>query len=209
MISKIKKHLTILVIVFSLVVLSSATISAEDPLTSKISDISSDISMIEKLPLKTIANVKGTLITNHDILKYKAYNQVSEKSLSDDEILELLITEELFLQLAEEKGVAASLDDGYNLAREYRQILMSQEPDVLLTHAKLLTTMGMSEEHYWNVYAPKEYQKQMSIQNLTDFLIKEKVIDSSDPKLVMQQLNDFKKQLLRQNMNMNVQLYYN
>lgn len=62
-----------------------------------------------------------------------------------------------------------TLEDGKEEAEKIRGILEQQPQNVRDVHKKLLQSMDMNEEEYWNEYAPGEYQKILSVQN-KDFI---------------------------------------
>ena len=56
------------------------------------------------------------------------------------------------LQLANEQGVAASLEDGIERA-ELRKTLETQPRQVQEQQLRILDTMGISEDQYWEDYS--------------------------------------------------------
>ncbi|WP_251036138.1 hypothetical protein [Paenibacillus sp. ISL-20] len=60
-----------------------------------------------------------------------------------------MATKELMLQLADEQGVAASLEDGIQRAKVLRKTLQTQPQQVQEQHLRILDTMGISEDQYW------------------------------------------------------------
>lgn len=68
------------------------------------------------------------------------------------------------LQLADEEGVAASLEDGAQRARQLQETLERQPRQVQEQHLRMLNAMGISEDQYWEDYSPPEYRDMLSIE---------------------------------------------
>lgn len=182
-------------------VLTAGAVSfAEDPLSTTSKNIMETVQTNNQLVSHAIVDVDGEKITNVDLLNYKAYKSIENTQVSDQELLENMITEKLYLQLAKEKNVYATLEDGKKMAEENRQILDSQPKEVKETQQKMIEMMGLTEDQYWNDFAPVEYQKIISAQNLSALLEQQKVLhynveDINDYGLELQQ---FKHELYEQ-----------
>lgn len=115
--------------------------------------------------------------------------KIQTLSKGENDILNHLIKEELFYLEALNNGFHATLDEGIIQSNQYRQILESQSSKIRKTHDQLLEVMGLDEETYWNDYAPKEYQKQLTLQKYTDYLLENYIITGKD---IGEQLNHYK-----------------
>lgn len=144
-----------------------------------------------------LVRIGGSEITSKDLEKYKTFRSMGENLVLDNsKLLEELITEKLYVQLAEEQGVAAPLTKGKQEAEKYRKILEQQPQKIKNVQKKLIEVMGITEEDYWNIYAPAEYQKFQSMQNLTQHLINSNKLDISSPDFA-KQLADYKHELFQ------------
>lgn len=86
------------------------------------------------------------------------------------------------LQLANEQGVAASLEDGIERAKELRKTLETQPRQVQEQQLRILDTMGISEDQYWEDYSPPEYRDMLSIERLVNKLTTD--IKSTQPDVI-------------------------
>ncbi|MFD2118083.1 hypothetical protein ACFSTH_01680 [Paenibacillus yanchengensis] len=198
-------------IISTIVLLGALTVSisiyANDFLVSKTSEKPNAVTAIDQQHSEVLAQVGDVAITKHDVLKFKAYQQLQiasqasnsdvNESLSEEFLLEYLIKEELFLQLATERSVDATIEEGIKLAAENKQILQSQPQQIMDIHNKLIEAMEVTEEQYWNEIAPSEYRKIISIQNLTQLLVEDGTIqyDWQNSDSLGGALNDFKNSL--------------
>ncbi|WP_256719661.1 hypothetical protein [Paenibacillus glucanolyticus] len=86
----------------------------------------------------------------------------------------------MMLQLADDEGVAASLQDGVKRARQLRKTLESQPQQVQEQHLRMLDTMGISEDQYWEDYSPPQYRDMLSIERLVNKLMTEMKTNQPD-----------------------------
>ncbi|GIP45101.1 hypothetical protein J45TS6_35600 [Paenibacillus sp. J45TS6] len=180
--------------VFTFGALSS---SAIDPLTSDLNRIKINTEINNKAEEKVLVQVGNQEITNTDVLNYKEYNRTSQSNFTDSEVLEHMIKEELFLQLAEKEGVSATLDEGRQEAKKMKDLLSQQPIEVQETHKKFIAADGVTEDEHWKKVAPPLYQELLSKQNLAEKLLNDQVVllkESSDIALV---LNQYKEQLYK------------
>lgn len=117
---------------------------------------------------KVLVQVGSDEITNVELLTFKKMNSFSSTDLSDSEIVEYMVKEKLVLQLAEQVGVSATLEEGKMEAQKHREILDQQPKEVQDTHKKIVKAMGITEDEYWEDYTPSQYQDLLSMQNLFD-----------------------------------------
>lgn len=94
------------------------------------------------------------------------------------------------LQLADEQGVAASLEDGIQRAKDLRKTLQTQPQQVQEQHSRILDTMGISEDQYWEDYSPPEYRDMLSIERLVNKLTTDIKTNQSEVITSTQQLKD-------------------
>lgn len=140
---------------------------------------------------QALVQVGSTYITHTHLTAYKNNLAHSTASLPDDAtLLKEMATKELMLQLANEQGVAASLEDGIQRAKELRKTLETQPRQVQEQHLRILDTMGISEDQYWEDYSPPEYRDMLSIERLVKKLTTD--IKSTQPDVITstQQLKD-------------------
>lgn len=184
---------------------------AENPMDSTVYAVKEKLEQSKKIPNRIIAQVGEKTITNHDVSKYQIYNSISGEHLSEDEVLDRLVKEELYLQLAYEKGVAASLEEGRKMAHTNRQILYSQDPKTIEIHHKLLDLMGITEDDYWNELSPVEYQKFISMENLMNLLLEEGLLkqDPQDPNSIGREILRFQQELYEKQVESKVIYYSN
>lgn len=140
---------------------------------------------------QALVQVDSTYITHTHLTAYKNNLAHSTAPLPDDAtLLKEMATKELMLQLANEQGVAASLEDGIQRAKELRKTLETQPRQVQEQHLRILDTMGISEDQYWEDYSPPEYRDMLSIERLVNKLTTD--IKSTQPDVITstQQLKD-------------------
>lgn len=140
---------------------------------------------------QALVQVGSTYITHTHLTAYKNNLANSTAPLPDDAtLLKEMATKELMLQLANEQGVAASLEDGIQRAKELRKTLETQPRQVQEQHLRILDTMGISEDQYWEDYSPPEYRDMLSIERLVNKLTTD--IKSTQPDVITstQQLKD-------------------
>lgn len=171
---------------------------ANSPLIRQAQTIQTKIEANNKVEKNVLLQVGATEITNIELENYKTYKSIETNPiLGDAELLKEMATEKLYLQLSEDKNVAATLVDGNNEAKKYREILKEQPQEVQDTQQRLIEAMGLSEEEYWNEYAPAEYQKILSVQNLTQNLIENKELKRQESTDISKELKEFKEQLFQ------------
>lgn len=173
-----KKTAVVLSLALTIVLIAGVMSSiAADPLTSQDKTIREQVEANVLTEPRVLVQIGTAEITNKELEDYKAYLSVgSNLELNDSQLLEEMVTQELFLQLAKERGVYVSLEEGKRAAVRLREVLQQQSTEVQETHKKIMESMNMDEETYWNNFAPPQYQEMLSIQNLTEKLIDEKVI---------------------------------
>lgn len=121
--------------------------------------------MNDGLDGQALIQVGATYITRTHLTAYKDNLAKSDAPLPDDStLLKEMAAKELMLQLADEEGVAASLEDGVQRARQLRETLESQPRQVQEQHLRMLDAMGISEDQYWEDYSPPEYRDMLSIE---------------------------------------------
>ncbi|MEK3733368.1 MULTISPECIES: hypothetical protein [Paenibacillus] len=173
--------------------------SAIDPLASDLSRIKSNTDRNEKVEKKVLVQVGPKEITNTDVLNYKELNSISQSvsNVTDSDILKHMIKEELFLQLAEQEGVSATLEEGRQEANKMRDLLSEQPKEVQDTHKMLIEASGVTEEEHWEKIAPGQYQKILSSQNLAEKIWNEHASAQKEPADPATVLQEFKDQLLQ------------
>lgn len=178
---------------------------ANDSLTSQLNKIKVNTEINNQgVEEEVLVKVGSNKITNIEFLNYKEYNSISPSKLTDSEILEHMIKEELFLQLAEKEGVSATLEEGRQETQKNREILREQPKEVQDTHKKFMDASGFTEEEYWEKIAPPMYQDMLSKQNIADKILKGEASSqkdtSVDDKDVVLNLKEFKQQLFEKSL---------
>jgi len=137
--------------------------------------------MNDSLDGQALIQVGATYITRTHLTAYKVNLTKSDTPLSDDStLLKEMAAKELMLQLADEEGVAASLEDGAQRARQLREKLESQPGQVQEQHMRMLDAMGISEDQYWEDYSPPEYRDMLSIERFINKLTTEMKTNQPD-----------------------------
>jgi hypothetical protein len=140
---------------------------------------------------QALIQVGSTYITHTNLTAYKHNLAHNTAPLPDDStLLKEMATKELMLQLADEQGVAASLEDGIQRAKALRQTLHTQPRQVQEQHLRILDTMGISEDQYWEDYSPPEYRDMLSIERLVNKLTTDMKTNQPDVITSTQQLKD-------------------
>ncbi|MGG4034311.1 hypothetical protein ABEV74_11510 [Paenibacillus cisolokensis] len=205
---KFKKHIMIAsVVIAGALTFGVLSTSAIDPFTSTTDDIKKELEENKGIEKKALVMVGETPITTIDLANYKSYKKVDNVKSSDEELLKELVIEELFLQLAKEKNVYATFEQGMAEAKKNRQILESQSQQVQDVQQKFIELTGLTEEQYWTDLAPKEYQKLISMQNLVKKLVEVgELKQSEDPNEFGKELREYKEKLFKAQLNKKVKV---
>lgn len=182
-----RKYITIL----SIAVASVLTVSIIIFFTDASNRSGRNHRMNDNMNGQALIQVGSTYITHTHLTTYKNNLVHSTAPLPDDSVLLIeMATKELMIQLADEQGVAASLDDGIQRAKELRKTLQTQPQQVQEQHTRILDTMGISEDQYWEDYSPPEYRDMLSIERLVNKLTTD--IKTNQPEVITstQQLKD-------------------
>ncbi|OME93640.1 MULTISPECIES: hypothetical protein [Paenibacillus] len=182
-----RKYITIL----SIAVASVLTVSIILFFTDASDRSGQDHRMNDNMNGQALIQVGSTYITHTNLTTYKINLAHSTAPFPDDSaLLKEMATKELMLQLADEQGVAASLEDGVQRAKELRSTLETQPQQVQEQHSRILDTMGISEDQYWEDYSPPEYRDMLSIERLVNKLTTD--IKTNQPEVITstQQLKD-------------------
>lgn len=200
----IRKLVCSFMITLCLVLLIASSSVADDSQDAAFYNAKLQLERLKNIPVIPVAKVGKDEITNHDVWRYQIFISLNGELLSEDEVLDRLIKEELYLQLAHERGAAASLAEGREMAERPRQLLTVQDAKAYEIHHRFLKLMDMTDDEYWNEYAPAEYQRMISMQNLTNLLISEGRIDP-DPHALIR----FQQALYQERAHSHVEFYGN
>ncbi|MNI22636.1 hypothetical protein D3C73_761950 [compost metagenome] len=185
-----KVVLTLTLALTGAISLGAVSSFAIDPITNNVQSIEKSVEINNKMQPKNLVQVGNEFITNIELSNYKVYNSVGPNNLLDDvEILKQMAREKLYLQLAKEKKLEATLEEGRAEAKKNRELLNRQTTEIQNIQKKFIDSMGLSEDQYWNDFAPAEYQKILTSKNLTKKLIEDQIIKAD------QYNNEFGKQL--------------
>lgn len=126
-----RKYITIL----SIAVASVLTVSIILFFTDASDRSGRNHGMNDNLNGQSLIQVGSTYITHTNLTTYKNNLAHSTAPLPDDSaLLKEMATKELMLQLADEQGVAASLEDGIQRAKE---LLKTNQPDAITSTQQL------------------------------------------------------------------------
>ncbi|MBD7969593.1 hypothetical protein [Paenibacillus gallinarum] len=190
--------------IFSLSVVSALTLgaiysSALDPFTNSIRKVESQLESNKQLQDKVLVEIGDTKVTNVELANLKANKLVEANPVIDEStLLKEIVVDKLFLELADDEGVTATYEEGIKEAEKMRALLATQSIEVQDTQKNFIELRGLTEEEYWTVYAPSEYQEQLTLQNLGQLLIKQGKIgvDKDSNTNLGQDLIKFKEHLL-------------
>ncbi|MEF3355507.1 hypothetical protein PV403_20455 [Paenibacillus sp. GYB006] len=190
--------------IFSLSVVSALTLgaiysSALDPFTNSIRIVESQLESNKQLQDKVLVEIGDIKVTNIELENLKANKLVEENPVIDEStLLKEIVVDKLFLELADDEGVTATHEEGKKEAEKMRALLATQSKEVQDTQKNFIELRDLTEEEYWTVYAPSEYQEQLTLQNLGQLLIKQGKIgvDKDSNTNLGQDLIKFKEQLL-------------
>lgn len=186
-----RKYITIL----SIAVASVLTVSIILFFTDASDRSGRNHGMNDNMNGQALIQVGSTYITHTHLTTYKNNLAHSTAPLPDDSaLLKEMATKELMLQLADEQGVAASLEDGIQRAKELRKTLQTQPQQVQEQHTRILDTMGISEDQYWEDYSPPEYRDMLSIERFMNKRTTEMKTNQPD---VMTSTKQLKEDLLK------------
>ncbi|MFH0071086.1 hypothetical protein [Peribacillus sp. NPDC056705] len=131
---------------------------------------------------QALVQIGHHVITSNDLANFhhKTKNDSSTILPDDAIVLKNMASKELLLQLAEENGVNASLEDGAQKAAEYRKLLESQPQEQQDIHTKLIAESGYTEADYWEQLAPTVYQDLLSVERLLNKLEAEQRANQAD-----------------------------
>ncbi|MGG4340853.1 hypothetical protein [Paenibacillus lautus] len=186
-----RKYITIL----SIAVASVLTVSIILFFTDASDRSGRNHGMNDNMNGQALIQVGFTYIAHTHLTTYKNNLAHSTAPLPDDSaLLKEMATKELMLQLADEQGVAASLEDGIQRAKELRKTLQTQPQQVQEQHTRILDTMGISEDQYWEDYSPPEYRDMLSIERFMNKRTTEMKTNQPD---VMTSTKQLKEDLLK------------
>lgn len=201
-----KRQIALVVAGFIFVaVATSFSVFAGDKYLGPFSSLKPKLTANKAFEKEIIVQVGNEFITKRTLEDFRAYKELEKQlsnnpsiSLKDNDLLEELITEKLLLQKAKEEKVEASLEDGKKEAARLRELLAKQPQEARDMQARVIESTGLSEEAYWNEYAPKQYQDQLTVTNLVNKLIRDGVLTvTKDPNEFGQKYREYRKQLYR------------
>ncbi|MGF9823501.1 hypothetical protein ABE430_25560, partial [Brevibacillus agri] len=134
------------------------------------------------------------VITDKEFKIYKAYMKANQKlnkasnEISDNDLLTELVMDELLVQEAENQGVSVSLNTAKEYSIKMKEILENADEKSKEFQRNAIEVTGLSEDKYWEEYAPDMYRKQLSTSNLVEKLVKDGVLPNA-----IDNLDDFNK----------------
>ncbi|BBI30776.1 hypothetical protein [Cohnella abietis] len=179
--------------------------SASDTTFQTFKELRETLARNKKIEDITIVQVGSYSITKKNLEDYRAQiqnqNSISgiSTSIADKDLLKKLITDQLLIQKADELNVSASLEDGKKQAAENRDFLKTQPNDAQEFQRKIIESLELTEDQYWNDYVPAQYQKLKTISNAIDKLVELKQIpDNDNPNIYGQNILEFKEIIYNQ-----------
>lgn len=109
------------------------------------------------------AQVGEDIILMKDI---QAFRQSRSDNLTDRQALDILVERDLLFQEAEKQGLALSLQEAKEYAKEQRKIIESSGQDEKKVIDNIIRKLGVSYEKYWEEEAPKGYMRAISQSNM-------------------------------------------
>lgn len=109
------------------------------------------------------AQVGEDIILVKDIQSFK---QNRSDNITDREALDILVERDLLFQEAEKQGLALSLQEAKEYAKEQREIIESSGQDGKKVIDDIISKLGVSYEKYWDEEAPKGYMRAISQSNM-------------------------------------------
>jgi hypothetical protein len=176
---------------------------ANDIYSTPFSNLKQTLKQNKQFEKQNIVLVNDEAISKNQLEDYKSYKKSQKEinndasiTLDDSTLLKELITEKLLLQEAKSKNVEASIEVGKHEAEKMIEFLKTQPQNVQDFQKNVIDVLGISEEQYWNEYAPKQYQDLESLKNLSDKLSAEGILpNGKDFNDFGKKYNEYKKNL--------------
>lgn len=110
------------------------------------------------------AQVGDSIITIKDI---EVYKKIKDDSLSDKQVVDMLVEKNILYQEAVNESIDISLQDAKEYAQEQRKIIETtggEESKKVID--ELIQKIGVSYDEYWENYAPRGYMRTLSETNM-------------------------------------------
>ncbi|CCQ96615.1 hypothetical protein CULT_460024 [[Clostridium] ultunense Esp] len=127
--------------------------------------------------VKVLAEVNGVQITNKDFNPYlytvRANEQLNHLSPeTDQKIWNDYLKEHLLYKEGVKNGFSVSAEQAKAYAEQMRETLAKADSKAQEFQKRIIDSMGVDEETYWNEIAPFQYQKELTVTNYVDSLIR-------------------------------------
>lgn len=188
---KLSISLSLLTVLGSALAISSF---ATDEQTEVFKSLKEEVVNIKSTKESTLVQVENESITDKEFKTYKAYMKANQKlnkasnEISDNDLLTELVMDELLVQEAENQGVSVSLNTAKEYSMKMKGILENADEKSKEFQRNAIEVTGLSEDKYWEEYAPQMYRKQLSTSNLVEKLVKDGVLPNA-----VDNLDDFNK----------------
>ncbi|EJL43557.1 SurA N-terminal domain-containing protein [Brevibacillus agri] len=188
---KLSISLSLLTVLGSALAISSFATNEQ---TEVFKSLKEEIVNIKSTKESTLVQVENESITDKEFKIYKAYMKANQKlnkasnEISDNDLLTELVMDELLVQEAENQGVSVSLNTAKEYSIKMKEILENADEKSKEFQRNAIEVTGLSEDKYWEEYAPDMYRKQLSTSNLVEKLVKDGVLPNA-----IDNLDDFNK----------------
>lgn len=127
--------------------------------------------------VKVLAEVNGVQITNKDFNPYlytvRANEQLNHLApATDQEIWNDYLKELLLYKEGVKNGFSVSAEQAKAYAVQMRETLAKADSKAQKFQKRIIDSMGVDEETYWNEIAPFQYQRELTVTNYVDSLIR-------------------------------------
>lgn len=201
-----KKHIVALsgIIVLAFMILLSYVALGDDPVSNifkKYGDLYKESKNIQSDEI--LVRVRNKDITIQEFLKYKASSEALNElyqapAISEEEMISKLIVSNILIIEAEELGVAATYEDAKKYTEDVRRQLNDpDEAEAKSMVTKIMESMNMDEDTYWNEVALPGYQISLTKDNLLAELKKNGELKGGDQSERAFEKNNYEKKLLK------------
>lgn len=201
-----KKHIVALsgIIVLAFMILLSYVALGDDPVSNifkKYGDLYKESKNIQSDEI--LVRVRNKDITIQEFLKYKASSEALNElyqapAISEEEMISKLIVSNILIIEAEELGVAATYEDAKKYTEDVRRQLNDpDEAEAKSMVTKIMESMNMDEDTYWNEVTLPGYQISLTKDNLLAELKKNGELKGGDQSERAFEKNNYEKKLLK------------
>ncbi|WP_139489920.1 hypothetical protein [Brevibacillus dissolubilis] len=198
------KRLLILIGLAAIAVAIAFPSFATEQKTEIIRDVKAGLNLPEQQENPVILQIGSETVTQKEFQTFKEYliaNQKLTKSsatVTDEYVLKEYICDLLLYEKAEESGVVVDFAEAQQYAKEMRALIEKSDDETKRIQDKVIDATGLDTETYWNTYAPKMYQQQLSIEKLITQLSEQGMLATgSDPNTLKKAYEAYREELYR------------